>query len=180
MIKTVFLDLDGVICNFRKGIYDAFNKPYNYSTLSPKWNFWNDWPGVTFEMMNKVCNISFWRNLEWTHDGHDILQIIFNWFNINQIYLLTTPMPNVWSPTGKWMWIKKNLPEFYKRAIITQAPKSLLARSDALLIDDKFENVNEFIKAGGHGILVPRSWNTSHKQADISSQIVKNELENLK
>jgi 5'(3')-deoxyribonucleotidase len=179
MIKTVFLDVDGVLANFRKGIHDAFIKPYHYPTLSKKWVFWDDWPEVTSEMVNAICTTGFWQNLEWMHDGHDILRAIFDKFSASQIYLLTTPMPNPESPTGRWLWIQDNLPAYYKRTIITQAPKSLLARPDTLLIDDKDQNIDEFVEAGGRGCLIPRPWNRAHFCADRTVEVVKNFLENI-
>ena len=178
-INTVFLDIDGVLTDFRKGIHNAFNKPYDYPTLTPKWLFWDDWPDVTFEMVNAVCTIPFWAGLEYMHDGHDILRTIVNKFSSEQIYLLTTPMPNVWSASGKWMWVEKNLPNFYKRTIITQAPKHLLARPDTLLIDDKDENIDKFRAAGGKAIRVPRPWNCLYPWSDISLEVVKLALRNF-
>jgi 5'(3')-deoxyribonucleotidase len=179
MIKTIFLDVDGVLVNFRKGIHDAFVKPYHYPTLSKKWKFWDDWPEVTFEMVNAVCTIGFWQNLEWMHDGHDILRVIFDKFSASQIYLLTTPMPNIESPTGKWLWVHDQIPAYIKRTIITQAPKFLLARPDTLLIDDKDQNIDEFVEAGGRGCLVPRPWNCAHFCTNQTIEVVKDFLENL-
>lgn len=179
MINTVFLDVDGVLANFRKGIHEAFVKPYYYPTLSSKWKFWDDWPEIIFEMVNAICTTSFWQDLEWMHDGGDILEIIRNRFDASQIYLLTTPMPNVESATGKWSWIKEYLPEFYKRTIITQVPKYLLARPDTLLVDDKNENVDGFREAGGKALLVPRPWNRAHLQADRAVEVVKEFLERI-
>jgi len=179
MINTVFLDVDGVLANFRKGIHDAFNKRYDYSLLSPKWTFWDDWSDVTFEMVNAMCTIPFWVGLEWMHDGLKIFKTTCNKFKPSQIYLLTAPMPNPESATGRWLWIKKQLPGFYKYTIITQAPKHLLARPDTLLIDDKNENVDGFREAGGKALLVPRPWNCLHRQADRTSQYVKEFLERI-
>lgn len=177
-IKTVFLDVDGILANFRKGIHDAFDKPYDYPTLSSRWEFWDDWPDVTFEMVNAACTTSFWQNLEWMHDGHDILQAVLNKFSAKQIYLLTAPMPNIESPTGKWMWIQDNLSTYLKRIIITQAPKHLLARPDTLLIDDKNENIDKFIEAGGRGLLVNRPWNRYRQGLDSSLEVVELLLKN--
>lgn len=179
MINTIFLDVDGVLADFRKGIHNAFDKPYNYSTLSPKWKFWDDWPDVTSKMVNAVCTIPFWANLEWMHDGHSILTTIEYRCTSAQIYLLTTPMSNVESPTGRWSWIKNHMPVYYKCTIITQAPKHLLARPDTLLIDDKDENIDGFIEAGGRGLLVPRPWNRAHLQADRTVEVVREFLENI-
>ena len=175
-IKTVFLDVDGVLANFRKGIHDAFNKRYDYSLLSPKWIFWDDWSNVTFEMVNAVCTIPFWQNLEWMHDGLEIFKSICDKFKPEQIYLLTTPMPNVESATGKWLWVKNQLPGFYKRTIITQAPKHLLAKPNTLLIDDKDENIDKFRAAGGKIIMVPRPWNYLYPWSDFSLEVVRSAL----
>ena len=187
MINTIFLDMDGVLVNFLGGLHKSLRVPYsyeNYSYEKGKWNMLTDIKGfdgipATFEQCNDCCTTSFWQHLEWMHDGHDILRAIFNRFDANQIYLLTTPMPNLESASGKMMWINDNLPVYLKRTIITQASKSFLARPDALLIDDKNENIEEFVAAGGQGLLVPRHWNRGYKQADNAANVVRESLENL-
>ena len=168
--------MDGVITNFIYGVYAAFNKLYSYSTLSKKYKFWDDWPDITSETVDTVCTTKFWDSLEWMHDGHDILREVTKYFKAEQIYLLTYPMPNVESATGKWMWVQKHLPEYYKQTIITQVPKSLFAKPDFLLIDDKNENVEDFIAAGGDAILVPRPWNKLYKYKDCAWFTVATEL----
>lgn len=177
MIKTVFLDMDGVICNFRKGVHGAFYKFYDYTTLSDKWTFWDDWPDVTLDMVNVACDMKFWDHLEWTEDGRDILRTILNKFHVKQIYLLTDPVIGTGTASGKMMWIDRHIPVYLKHTIITQAPKHLLARSDTLLIDDKDENVDEFREAGGKAILINRPWNVGHKRANYTIEDFKNELE---
>jgi len=182
MIKIVFLDMDGVLSNFHKGVHKVFGKPYIYNSLAlRRYDFWENWnPPITRDMVDSICTTSFWRNLEWMHDGFDILQIIRSKFIAEQVYLLTVPMPNVESPTGKWLWVRDKMPAIYlKQTIITQAPKHLLARPDTLLIDDKDQNIDEFIKAGGQGCLVPRPWNRAHLHADRTVEVVKNFLEDL-
>lgn len=180
MIKTVFVDMDGVLSDFHKGVHNTFKKPYIYGPSLQRYDFWEDWdPITTRDDVNSICDFNFWRNLEWMHDGIEIIQAITSKFKTNQIYLLTTPMPNLESASGKMMWINNNLPIYLKRTIITQAPKSLLAKSDTLLIDDKDQNIDEFIKAGGRGLLVPRPWNRNYSWAHQSVDVVKTFLENL-
>ena len=187
MINTVFLDMDGVIVNFLGGLHKALGVPYSYEDYpyeKGKWNMltdikpFDDIP-ATFEQCNDCCTATFWDNLEWMHDGRDILQAIMNTLGLEKVYFLTTPMPNLESASGKMMWVNNNLPIYLKRTIVTQAPKHLLARPDALLIDDKDENVEGFVAAGGQGILVPRPWNRAYKQADISANVVRESLEKL-
>lgn len=173
MIKTIFLDMDGVITDFNKAVCDEFNLPY-----PPR--IYHFFPEIRPEV-DDFCTIEFWQNLEWMHDGRDVLRAIMGTLGLEKIYFLSGMMPNVESGTGKMMWIRDNLPLYSNRVIFhgLKVPKSFLARPDTLLIDDKDENVEEFVAAGGQGILVPRPWNKEHKNADRSSQYVKECLEEL-
>lgn len=155
-----FLDVDGVLVNFRQGIHKEFNIPYDYSTLSKKWTFWEDWGNVTFQEVDSTCTADFWAGLRWMHDGKEILQLVEEKFGPENIYLLTTPMPNPGSGTGKMQWVQRHMPEYSERLIITTAPKYLFARSNTILIDDKDDNAGKFYCAGGKFIIVPRPWNT--------------------
>lgn len=169
----VFLDMDGVLVDFRRGVCEAFGR----DDPSTNWTFWEDWEGVTTHDVDVKCSSMFWEMLYCTPEGMEIEQAIRHTFGESNVYLLTTPMPNPSSGIGKLWWIKRHLPWLYTRTIISYAPKSLLAGPDTLLIDDKDENIEEFRKAGGQGILVPRPWN---KDAHLASQtlgIVKRYLE---
>ena len=158
--------MDGVITDFVGGVCRAFNKPNPYPELTRDYTFWNTWPEISTKTVDDICTIDFWANLNWTCDGHDIMQLVTSTFKPEQIYLLTKPMSNPDSYTGKALWVQKHLPEYNKQFAVTQTPKSLLAKSDTLLIDDKDENVEEFVKAGGYGILVNRPWNKGYERAD--------------
>lgn len=175
----VFIDVDGVLANFLGGVHKALGVPYSYVQYpydKAKWHMLTDIPGVDkFTKVDDLCNKQFWSNLAWMHDGEDILDAIQKKFI--ETYLLTTPMPNPGSGTGKLWWIKQQVPKLYKKTILSYAPKSLLAGPDTLLIDDNDENIAEFVAAGGHGILVPRPWNALHGWADETLQVVKNSLE---
>lgn len=173
MIKTVFLDMDGVLTNFNKAVCEEFNLPY-----PPQ--IYHFFPKIRKEV-NDFCDTLFWQNLEWMHDGREILRAIMGTLGLETIFLLTGMMPNPGCGTGKMMWIQTNLPIYSPQVILhsLSVPKSFLARPDALLIDDKDENVEEFIAAGGEGILVPRHWNRDYKNVDNSATIVRERLEAL-
>lgn len=188
-IKTVWLDLDGVLVDFLGGLHRALDIPYDinhYPYEKGKWNMLTDIKElddvpVTFEQCNDACTKNFWENLEWMHDGHDVLRTVMRYFAPIDICLLTTCMPNPESVSGKLEWIRRNLPCFYNSAIIldVDASKVLYARPDALLIDDRNKNINEFIAAGSQGLLVPRPWNRAHFYADKTFEVVEKFLENL-
>jgi len=163
----VILDIDGVLANFNKPACEAVGASYPPST----WHWYEDIPDG-FNRVNGICNRSFWADLEWMHDGHDIMRIVTHYFSPHDIYLCTTPMPNSDSASGKVDWVNRHLPAYESRLIITTAPKSLLASPDRLLIDDKTKSVNEFRAAGGKAILVPRPWNILSHIADESSKFI--------
>jgi 5'(3')-deoxyribonucleotidase len=166
MIKTVYLDVDGVLADFIKHIHTVFSVPYDPLEKKP-YVFWEAWkPPVSSGVINAICTESLWRALPWCPDGHDILRETVDMFGDEKIYLLTQPMPHPESATGRWKWIKEHLPYYYDRTIITRAPKSLFARPDALLIDDCDDNVEQFREAGGKAILIPRCTNKMHRMAD--------------
>lgn len=160
MINTVFLDMDGVITNFNKAVCEKFDLPYPPQV-------YHFFPKIR-PRVNDFCDRLFWQNLEWMDDGHDILRVITNIFEPEKIYLLTKMMPNTETASGKMMWIKNNLSFCSNHVILMtlEVSKSLLARSDTLLIEDCDKYVDEFREAGGKGILINRPWNAGHKRAD--------------
>lgn len=60
---------------------------------------------------------------------------------------------------AKIKWIQRELPEI---DYLIGTNKSFCAGPEALLIDDCDDNINNFRKSGGAGILVPRPWNSLH------------------
>ncbi len=160
MIKRVLLDMDGVLTNFHKGVCKAFHYPCVLDEMI-RYAFWEDWKekNVTGQDVNNICNQVFWEDLEWMHDGKEILRIVEDAYGKENIFIITLPMPNAGSWTGKRIWIEHMAPDYKKQLIVTQASRAFFASPNTLLIDDKQENVDEFIKAGGNAILIPRPWN---------------------
>lgn len=156
MIKTVYLDVDGVLACFTRGVFCAIGRKWDYSDPILKTFHWFASAGYSREEIDSLCTIDFWAGLPWMHDGRDILKLVEEKFD--NIYLLTAPMSNHGSYTGKMLWIQRHVPQYYERAIVTQIPKCHFAGPDTLLIDDRFENCMEFQSAGGVATLVPRPW----------------------
>lgn len=151
-INKIYLDMDGVLTDFNKTVCKQFNLPYppkEYSFFEP-----------IRKQVDDFCNADFWEHLEWMLDGKEILQLVEYHFPLAEIYLLTCPMFNLGSWTGKYLWVKRELPNYTKRLIITPVPKEILADKSTLLIDDCDEKVQRFWDKGYAAILVPRFWNS--------------------
>lgn len=177
----IFLDMDGVLVDFLKGIHDALGADYdfdNYPYEKGKWDMFADIGGfnLPFKVIDALCTSDFWADLDWMPDGRDILREVINRQPLADVYLLTTPMPNLGSASGKMRWVAEHLPHMITQVIVTQAPKALLAGPDRILIDDKDQNIDEWVKAGGIGVLVPRPWNRLRVAADNSAQFVARQL----
>ncbi len=135
----VYCDMDGVIVDFEHGYNrltgrDApgFSSPYN------KNEFWS--------AIDKA-GAKFWADLEWMEDGPQL------WSYIKQYNpkLLTAPSMNPSSEEGKLQWVEKNIPG--TQTIFKQAKnKQDLAEPNAILIDDREDNIERWIDAGGIGI----------------------------
>ena len=177
----IFLDLDGVLVDFVGGIHRAFGKEYSYNSAPIKWNFFEHWsPKVYSCDINRACTVDFWANLDWMCDGREILREIDKKLGTSDnLFLLTCPMPNPQSWTGKRLWVERHIPHLAERLIVTPAFKGVFASDDVVLIDDKDENIAEFVEAGGRGILVPRPWNELRGWVGRTLEIVQNSLEEL-
>jgi 5'(3')-deoxyribonucleotidase len=159
-MKRVFLDMDGVCCDFVGGVFNLFGKKLNEE----------EWPkgaydiakvlGVTEgELWTKVDEAGwvFWFNLReypWFKALYDSLT---KWSD-GELYFLTSPSKHASCLAGKREWLSKRLGKMFDKVIYTKH-KHLLAGSETYLIDDSDKNVDEFRAAGGSALLFPMPWN---------------------
>jgi predicted kinase len=135
----VYCDMDGVLVDFERGYNDLTGKqtPGVNSTYD-KTDFWS---AIT------KAGAKFWADLNWMPDGQQL------WDYIKQYNptLLTAPSREESSEIGKQEWINKNIPgtpvEFRQAH-----KKQELATPNAILIDDRKDNIERWIEAGGIGI----------------------------
>lgn len=169
MKYQIFIDMDGVFVDFLGGCFDWFE---------PEDKTMDDWPtgvwgddkllkemfGYSGNMFWRMLNEYFWSNLKWQPDGKDFIKYISPFKPV----ILTSPAYK--SATGKQIWIRNNVSEYYKdRRYLIGPAKKYIARPNAILIDDCDKNIEDWVKAGGVGILYPRKWNRFHKIADDDS-----------
>lgn len=158
----VYLDCDGVYADFITGILKALDYPYG-GIDTWKWGrVFDIFPliGTDWEKASKLCDSAFWANLPWTSDGKEIYKEVFTRFRVHETMVLTKPMDNDGSYTGKAQWVTEHMPALRQRLVPTHISKSEFAYDfNCLLIDDSQANIDAFIVAGGAGILVPRPWN---------------------
>jgi 5'(3')-deoxyribonucleotidase len=183
-MTRAYLDLDGVLADFDGGLHTALGCyfcydlwPYEYGPAG--WDWYHEL-GLTLEDVDKLCDFDFWANLHWMPDGHDILRTVLG--HTDTVTLITTPMPNVMSASGKVEWVRRNIPSREHGMMICLGDKTcsgLPSIPDAVLIDDCQENVDKWHEQGGQAILVPRPWNDGYVLREDAVEVVRHSLESL-
>lgn len=137
MINKIYLDLDGVLCDFEKGVIDATGKPWkDYAKKSEAWR-----------ALYKAGD--FYAKLEWTVDGKELWEYCKNY---NVEILTGIPMGN-WAQKQKRNWCYRYLNDTVCVNTVFASEKQNFATPDSLLIDDNARNIEQFITKGGQGIL---------------------------
>lgn len=179
-IELVYLDLDGVLVDFDRGwrqrlsedsgLREAIRK-YDaaFQGTQYPWTFWNDLGLLHDDFWGRLSDDTFWSELPWTEDGRSILEAALA-AGRDRLYLLTHCPRLAGAYAGKYLWVKKHLPSLLS-SLVTTGHKYLLARPDALLIDDGDHNVTGFAAAGGRAVQIPRPWNQKHRMIDTYRQL---------
>lgn len=146
VIERIFLDLDGVMINFTKGACKALNLQYpKQFEFNGEWLYPNaGGPGPFWKAVN---GHELWANLETFPWANDILKIV-NSYTDNWRFL-TKPSYDPGSYSGKYESVRKNFGHINKLWLVN-GDKDVVCRGPSdLLIDDKTENCEKWIAAGG-------------------------------
>jgi predicted nucleotidyltransferase len=108
----------------------------------------------------------FYINMDWMKDGKEL----FNYLKNQNTEILShsegESSNDTRSRDGKLIWLKNNFVKLKPNLVPNREDKSKFAAPNAILIDDREDNVNEFINAGGKAIL--------HKNAEDTINQLKN------
>ena len=143
---TIYCDMDGVLVDFDKGYKALTGKETTHVDVQGKNEFWGTFKnGLEGRKMSEK---DYWANLQWMPDGKDL------WNHIKQYKptLLSAPSRDPQSRWGKRIWVKKHIPGT-PLILAYAASKKNYANKNAILIDDRISNINDWNAAGGIGIL---------------------------
>jgi len=168
---NIFLDLDGVICNWLSAAAKTFNiddsDPKIRDFLKSGKDIDELVKGDIWQLIDKEGE-DWWTNLEifpWTHKLVNSLRK-----ESSNFAFLTSPSNNPICCSGKTKWIKKHFGEQFKDFIIT-SKKYLCASKNSILIDDLDKNISKFKKYGGYTYLWPHSYRFLDKEIDVNDTI---------
>jgi 5'(3')-deoxyribonucleotidase len=112
---------------------------------------------------------SFWANVQKSDMCDWLVEKCAYLVGCDNVFILTAPIRVPDCSAGKVEWIQRFLPMFLHDQFMIGRPKYLCANQESLLIDDSDSNVNDFRRAGGRAVLVPRPWNSAR---DRSSKLM--------
>lgn len=148
----IYCDMDGVLVDFDKGYKKLTGVDLDGEHRNDT-NFWDPINNAGYD---------FWINLEWIEpDGH----ILWDFIKSYNPILLSAPSRQTESRVAKHDWVERELPG--TQLILRSAKhKKDFAEPNAILIDDREDNINGWNDAGGIGIL--------HKSAAETIEILTN------
>lgn len=114
----------------------------------------------------------FWATVPVSAECYGLLGVCASLVGAKNVCLLSSPPRHPDCLAGKLEWIHTFLPKRMHRQFLFGPRKHFCARPDALLIDDRDKNVDDFRKHGGMAILVPRPWNSAHSSCRTVEEIL--------
>ena len=133
----IYCDMDGVLVDFDKG----------YKELTGKDIAGQHFDGTDFwDPINKA-GYDFWFKLEWMKDGKQLWKYIEKY----NPKLLSAPSRQEDSRVAKLDWVYKELPDT-KLILRSAKHKKDFAEPNAILIDDRLDNIQGWRDNGGIGI----------------------------
>ena len=164
-MSTTYIDLDGVIANWTKGLCTAagIKYPKNKKIRS----FWLDDVLTQDQVDAYHSSTEFWVNLEKMEAADDIVQLVDTY--TQDWRFLTKACKSPLSFSGKAIWIQKHYPQHYRRLVVCQDKKSFACKPGDILIDDHPDNISDWLKHDGK----PFRWQEITDGYDYTEQLNK-------
>lgn len=165
----ILVDLDDVLVDFHAGyarLLGISSAELRNRRTPGEWDLSIDL-GISHSQFWKPVHLAgaqFWQELkacEWSTTLVDIVK-----YRADDWLIVSTPSTQSSSYVGKIEWMQAHFKDsqFNRYELIRR--KYLLANRDTILIDDKEENCDQFIRAGGQAILFPSYGNRLYEHCD--------------
>lgn len=171
-ISTILLDMDEVLTDFVGGACRLHGvSREEVDELRAQMGTWYVEPVLTLLLNRRIQAEDFWKPIHEQGEGfwtglellpwaHELIEYVkslqIDW------HIVTSPSRCPSSYSGKVKYLKRMFGSHFDRFVISPH-KHLLAKPGVVLIDDREENIEKFIKAGGDGLVFPSAGNKFHK-----------------
>jgi hypothetical protein len=163
MINTIYLDMDGVFCDFDSRWHEVFGRSPKESRANKE--FSTDWD--SFIQTNQFAS------LPWHKTGKQLFEYVLALPSTIRIEMLTSSGGKKYHAevaAQKTIWLCNNGFPWKANVVAGRALKKDYATPNSILIDDTFDVIEAFDAANGHGI-----W---HKDINVTLQKLDNLLSN--
>jgi len=192
MIKKIVLDLDDTLnsctmhilnklgCKVGAFDYHKFPIECGYDMIGA-WSKLTNQDPVDVSIFWEWISRKIWETMPPSKELPVILNKSFKLIKKTEnILVATSPTKAADCLFAKYQWIEKHLPPELHRQYSITPRKHWLSQPGVLLLDDCEKNIEDFIKYGGHGILIPRPWNSLHNigiDSDKTIQYINDEFD---
>lgn len=132
---TIYLDQDGVLADFDKGVQVLTGKLPHELGKSKMWK-------AIYSIPN------FFDSLEWMPDGRELWE-----YTRKHGPTVLTGLPSKNGAEQKRMWVARHMGPSVPVIVLPAKEKQKYANDKAVLVDDKGDNIARWTAAGGIGIL---------------------------
>jgi hypothetical protein len=141
MEYKIYCDMDGVLTNFEER-FEHFSgtSPKHYEERFGQAGFWN--------LIDEEVGIKYWVGMKWMETGEELWKYI----EPHNPTILTSPSRHNNSRLGKRLWVRNHIVPLPKIIFAFSKNKRQYAGENHILIDDREDNIEGFIKDGGIGI----------------------------
>jgi T4 RnlA family RNA ligase len=161
----IFCDLDGVLVDFEKGVFDVTGRHINDQPTSKMWQRVLTYP-------------KFFESLDWTPYGPDMWKQIIDIGKQTPTILTGTPSSTKkHHETGKREWCKNHLGPDVEVITCNSAEKYKYASNGHILIDDRLEMGKQWSAYGGIFIHHISPERTIHELKRLFGKLIKTNLE---
>lgn len=178
--KTIYLDADGTTHSFTAAVIRQLNSVTGYNVTikdvvkTCNWDLEKMWDMNQYEWWNTIDqNPNFWLEIEPFPWAKKLYNNLKNY--ADEVIILTAPSQSEHCIPHKIKSLQRDL-TVPRNDIICTKKKYLLARSDALLVDDAKHNCDPFIENGGNAVCVPSDWNTLDLTYEMVWNIIQEKL----
>lgn len=181
MLKSIFLDMDGVLVDFVGPTVGLFKTTFEHISAR--------WVRGTYDLCRVlgVDEAELWATIDkhgadhWLNlPAYPWAKTLFDYCNgITHTFVATSPSMMPDCASAKTEWLQKFFGRRFRSYAITPVKRELAAYGK-VLIDDFDGNCDDFRDNGGYAIVFPRIWNSMHEQADDPIRYVTDELAKLR
>jgi len=138
---TIYLDMDGVLTDW-VGKFKQLSNGIDSEDYKQRYG-----EKAYYDLVDSVGE-RFYSQLEWLPDGKQIVDYLKDYPAI-----ILSSGPTEYAQVGKKIWLKNNNIPFKAIIVSNKKYKADYANNNSILIDDDIDNINNFRKAGGIGVL---------------------------